>query len=303
MNKHDLTQYILRFKRERNICILSHNYQRNEIQEIADCLGDSLDLARKAMSTQAQKIIFCGVHFMAESAKILSPHKTILLPEITAGCPLADCATVEQVKAMRNKHPHAVFIAYINTSAAVKAECDCVCTSANALHIIEHFKDREIVYLPDKNLAAYAEKMLQRTIIKWPGQCYVHHFRITLPGVHGLIAKHPEALIMTHPEAPMEILEISDIITGTSGMIKNAATLDRKEFIVLTEIGLIERLRREFPDKHFYGLAEAVCGQMKTTTLQSVYESIIQNQYEIHVDEKIIHKARNALERMMEFTA
>ncbi len=297
-----LISKIEELKSKLNAVVLAHNYQRPEVQKIADFLGDSLVLAKKAMELDNPVIVFCGVHFMAESAKILSPDKKILLPEPEAGCPLADCASPEAVRKMRDKHPDALFIAYINTSAEVKAECDICVTSANAMNIIRHFPHREIVYLPDKNLARYAEKQLNREIIKWPGQCYVHDQLIQLDDVERLKAEHPEAVVMSHPETAMEILEISDVFTGTGGMLSYARSSGKNEFIVVTEQGLVDRMRREIPGKIFFHLPAAICGQMKLTTLRSLHESLRDMKTEITVDSNIASRAKKALDRMMELS-
>ncbi len=302
MEKQKLIHEINRLKVEKNAIILAHNYQRPEIQVIADYLGDSLELAKTAATLKTDTIIFCGVHFMAESAKILCPEKTVLLPELEAGCPLADCATADQVKKMRKKHPEAVFIAYINTSAAVKAECDVCCTSANAMKIIDHFKDREIVYLPDKNLAAYAEYIMKKPIIKWPGQCYVHDNLIQVEPVAELIKQFPDALVLAHPEAPMDVLDLADVVTGTSGMIRTAHESSLSDFILLTERGLADRMSREMPDKRFHALPGAICGQMKVTTLRSVFEALTEWKNAIEVDSVIAEKARKTLDRMLEMS-
>ncbi|MBN1879837.1 quinolinate synthase NadA [bacterium] len=304
MNRNDLTEQILHLKKERNALILVHNYQRPEVQAIADYLGDSLDLARRATQTDRSLIVFCGVHFMAESATLLSPEKIILLPVLDAGCPLADCATPEMVRAARLQHPEAVFIAYINTSAAVKAEVDVVCTSANALKIIGHYakEGRTICYLPDKNLAAFAEQKLGIKIITWPGQCYVHDRLITAEKVKILKHSHPDAVVVAHPEAPPEVLQLAEIVTGTAGMLKAVEHSRTSEWIVVTETGLIDRLHREYPNRRFYGIENAICSQMKLTTLISIRDALEKTQHRITVPEPVASKARQALNRMMELT-
>lgn len=302
MNRNELVQEIRRLKKEKNAAILVHNYQRSEIQEVADYLGDSLDLAKRATALQNPVIVFCGVHFMAESAAILNPHKTILLPEIDAGCPLADCASAEEVRAARKRHPEAVFIAYINTSAAVKAEVDVICTSANAMKIISHYKGREICYLPDKNLAGYVEKQLEIDIIKWPGQCYVHDRLITEDAVKTAIKANPEAMVLAHPEAPENVLKLAHVVTGTSGMINTVKVSNHKDFIIVTETGLTQRMAREFPSKNFIEIASAICSQMKLTTLQSLYEALKLHRHVITVPENTAAKARTALNRMLELS-
>lgn len=304
MNRTALIENIQRLKKEKNALILVHNYQRPEVQLIGDFLGDSLDLARQSAEAPNSLIVFCGVHFMAESAALLSPEKTILLPVLEAGCPLAQCATPEMVRAARKQHPEAVFVAYINTSAAVKAECDVVCTSANAVQIIRHYAEqkRTVCYLPDRNLADYAARQLGVSIIRWPGQCYVHDRLITADTVRQLKDEHPHAVVIAHPEASPAVLQLADMVTGTSGMLKAVARSDTPEWIVVTETGLIDRMKREFPGKNFYGVNGAVCSQMKLTTLQSVLDALTGIQHRITVPEPLASKARQALERMMELT-
>ena len=302
MDKAELRHRILELKEKHNAAILVHNYQRPEIQELADYLGDSLDLARRSRALDNPVIVFCGVHFMAESAAILSPEKKILLPSLDAGCPLADCATPEMVRKARAEHPDAVFIAYINTSAAVKAEVDVTCTSANAFTILEHYRNRKICYLPDKNLAAYAAMKLDLDIIKWPGQCYVHDKLITPELVAELKKKHPDAYIMAHPEAPMEVLELADLVTGTSGMVKIAGADEHHKFVVVTETGLTHRLQNEFQEKTFIEVPGAICSQMKITTLDALHDALKLQQHVISVPEDIAARARKALNRMLELT-
>lgn len=301
MNKSETVNEISKYKKKMNAVILAHNYQRPEIQEIADYLGDSLDLAKKASHLSCKTIVFCGVHFMAESAAILSPDKDVLLPVLEAGCPLADCATPEMILETRKRNPDAVIVAYINTSAAVKAEADVICTSANAMAILKHYCDQQkkICYLPDKNLAAYAEKQMGISIIKWPGQCYVHDTHITKDAVQSLKQKYPDAFVMAHPEAPLNVLELADAVIGTGGMIKLAGSSDHKSFIVATEKGLVYRLRKENPKKQFYEIENAICAQMKVTTLQSVLNALKNYQHKITLQEPIAARARKALNKML----
>ncbi|MBN1297404.1 quinolinate synthase NadA [bacterium] len=302
MDNHRIQHKILDLKKQHDAAILVHNYQRPEIQELADYLGDSLDLARRAMMLPQPVIVFCGVHFMAESAAILAPEKTILLPHPDAGCPLADCASPDRVRDARKQHPDAVFIAYINTSAAVKAEVDVVCTSANALRIIKRLSDREICYLPDKNLAAYAAEKLGIRMIPWPGQCYVHDHLIDLETVERLKEQNPGAVVMAHPEASPAVLKTADIVTGTSGMIREAISSRNSHFIVVTERGLVERMRREIPGKTFIPIPTAVCSQMKLTTLETVLDSLQYFQHVISVPGPVAVKARRSLDRMLELS-
>lgn len=297
-----LIEQINQYKKEKNAVLLVHNYQRPEVQAVADYLGDSLELAQLSRTLPHDTIVFCGVHFMAESSALLAPEKTVLLPVIEAGCPLADCATPEMVQDMRKRYPNAVFIAYINTSAAVKAESDVVCTSANALTIIKHFSDRQICYLPDKNLAAYASKQLGIDIISWPGQCLVHDKLITVDHLLELKKKYPEALVMAHPETPLNVLDHVDVIIGTGAMIKLAKSDKRSSFIVVTEAGLVHRLRNENPNKTFIEMERAICAQMKMTTLQSVRDALKYDQYKIKVPKDVAAGALKALEKMLELT-
>ncbi len=301
MKQEELVEKIKKLKKERNAVILAHNYQRPEIQEIADYLGDSFDLSLKAREVDSEVIVFCGVRFMAESAKILSPEKTILLPEKEASCPLADTASPDQLRELRKNHPEAMLITYINTTAEVKAESDICCTSANAVKIIKAFPNEKIAYIPDQNLARYAEKMLDRSILKWEGYCYVHHENITAADAKGLISKHPEAVVMAHPECPPDVLELCDYVTGTAGMVKIARQSEAAEFIVLTESGLADRLKRENPEKEFYVVRTAVCESMKLTTLQSLHESLRDMKHEITVPDEVRERALNSLNRMLEY--
>ncbi|OGL45436.1 MAG: quinolinate synthase [Candidatus Schekmanbacteria bacterium RBG_13_48_7] len=300
MTHEELAKAIIKLKKERNAIILAHSYQRPEVQDIADFQGDSLGLSQRAVAVKEDVIVFCGVHFMAESAAILSPQKTVLIPEYRAGCPLADMATPEQVLKMRERYPDAVVISYVNTSAAVKAESDCCCTSSNALKVIEHYKDKQIIYLPDQNLAKYAMKKLNRKIILWDGYCFVHHKKITREKVEELIEAHPGIPVIAHPECPPEILELADHITSTSGMIIYVKQSPESEFIVLTESGHKHRIKQEAPEKKCYFIEQAVCASMKLITLESVYNSLKNMQYLVTVTEDIRLRAKKALEKMLE---
>ncbi|MBN1550885.1 quinolinate synthase NadA [bacterium] len=297
-----LVEQIRKLKQERRAVLLVHNYQHSEVQDLADYLGDSLDLAIRATTLAEPVIVFCGVHFMAESAKLLCPSKTVLLPEHTAGCPLADCATGTQVREYREKYPDAVFVAYINTSAEVKAECDICVTSANALTILAKFPDKRIVYLPDKNLAAYAALKLKREIIVWPGQCYVHDSLITLKKIQSLRSQHPNAKLLAHPEAPLSVLSMADVVTGTSGMIKWVSESDDMEFIIATEVGLVSRMRKELPDRLFYEVPGAICSSMKLTTLHSIRDALQNMKNVITIPPAIAERAQKPLRRMLEMT-
>jgi quinolinate synthase len=301
MTDRELQEEILRLKKERDAVLLVHNYQRPEIQEIADHLGDSLALSMEAARARESVIVFCGVTFMAESAKILAPNKLVLIPELAATCQLADSADVESVRELKARHPDALVIGYINTYAPVKAEVDICCTSANALEIIRRHPERPIIYLPDHNLARYAEKLLGRELIKWPGTCYVHDDLIAVRQIRELKEQHPGARVVAHPECAMDVLELADDVLGTGGMVRLARESSYEEFIIATEIGLVARLRRENPTKRFHQVETAVCATMKITTLESVYNALLHLQNEVVVDPEIADRARDALQRMLEY--
>lgn len=290
---------ISELKKKRNAVILAHNYQRLEVQKIGDFIGDSLDLSRKASQTDADVIVFCGVLFMAESAKILSPAKTVLLPEMTAGCILADSADAWQLKKLKKEHPEAAVVSYINCYAEIKAHSDICCTSANALQVVESLPNEEIIMLPDKNLASYIEKQTKKKIIKWDGVCCVHD-RIGAEDVKKARKEHPNAVVIAHPECREEVLALADHIVGTTGMIKLAEQLKTGEMIIITEIGLIERLREEYPQKQFFTVEGGmICKDMKITTLDSVRNSLQNMEHQIEVEEEIRIKAFNALDKML----
>ncbi|MBN2054723.1 quinolinate synthase NadA [bacterium] len=300
MEREELVRQINRLKRDRDAIVLAHNYQLPEIQEIADYLGDSLDLARKVVSIRQKVVVFCGVIFMAESAKVLNPEKTILIPVQKASCGLANKITADQIRQLKMHHPEAAVVGYINTYAEVKGECDICCTSANAAEIVNSMPAGEIIFLPDRNLANYAELKSNRKLLKWPGYCYVHHRLIRRPQALALIKKHPGAVVLAHPECTPEVLSLADHVLGTGGMIRLVRESKQNEFIILTEVGLIDRMRREFPAKTFFRVEEAVCDAMKLTTLESVYESLLDMKYEIELAAEVAHGARRALEKMLE---
>lgn len=291
---------ILRLKKERNAVILAHNYQRGEIQAIADHRGDSLGLSRIAADTDADVIVFCGVHFMAETASILSPDKTVLLPNLHAGCPMADMITADQLRAMKREHPDAVVVTYVNSSAEVKAESDYCCTSANATAVVNSIEPgREIIFAPDKFLGAYTAKQTGRELILWQGYCPTHAC-ISPQEIKRISAEHPQAKVITHPECPPRVLELADEILSTSGMCRVAAEDDAREFIVATELGMLDRLRADNPSKTFYpATANAVCPNMKTIALDDLLWSLEDMQYEIKVPVDIAERASTAIQRMV----
>lgn len=253
----NIVEEIVRLKRRKNAIILVHNYQRPEIQEIADFLGDSLGLAREAAKTDARIIVFCGVRFMAETAKILSPERTVLLPVKEAGCPMADMITAEELRELKEKYPDAKVVSYVNTNADVKAESDVCCTSANAVKVVKNVEAERIIFTPDKNLASYCQRFVDKEIIPWNGYCYVHE-RITKKEV--LLAKKefPDALLLVHPECNPSVIDLSDEVLSTNGMVKFSKESDKERFLMGTEEGLIYRLKKENSEKEFYIALESI---------------------------------------------
>ncbi len=286
-------------KKSRNAIILAHNYQIEEIQDIADFVGDSLELSRKASQTNADVIVFCGVKFMAESAKILSPEKTVLLPVKNAGCPMADMVDVESLKKFKTKYPKAKVVTYVNSSAAVKAESYICCTSSNAIEIVESTPSRQIIFAPDKNLANYVSKYTDKEIIVWNGYCPTHD-SITVNDVEKIKNSYPKAKIAIHPECNIEVLKLADYVGSTAGILNYAKSVDSKTIVVGTEKGLIHRLKIENPGKEFIPLKDNfVCYNMKKTTLESIVEALEDMKFEIKIPENVQIKAKKALSRML----
>ncbi len=298
-----IEERIQALKRERGAIIIAHNYQPDEVQAIADFTGDSLELSRKAAELEEEIIVFCGVHFMAETAAILSPEKTILLPDRFAGCPMADMITADQLRARKAEHPDAVVICYVNSSAAVKAECDLCCTSSNAKAIVASVPaDKEIIFVPDTHLGHYVQEELGREMIIWDGYCPTHS-RIRDVDIQREKEEHPNAVVMAHPECPQSIRDMSDQLLSTGQMCIYAKESDNKEFIVATEMGLLYRLRNENPGKKFYAVSErALCPNMKKIDLEKVLWSLEDMQYRITVPEEIANKARRSIEAMLELS-
>lgn len=294
-----LIEQVLKLKKQKNAVILVHNYQIPDMYKIADFIGDSLELSKQAAKTSADIIVFCGVNFMAETAKILSPDKTVLLPTLKAGCSLADMATVKQLKELKEKHPNAAVVSYVNTSAEIKAMSDVCCTSMNAVKIVNSLPNEEIIFLPDKNLGKYVASKTNKKIILWEGHCAIHH-ELNAKMLNELKKQNPNAKIIAHPECQEDILSISDHICGTGGMAKFANSNDAKDFIVVTECGMTEKLREDAPGKNFKSFCN-ICPYMKATTLPMVIGSLTNNQNEITLPGDIIAKARKALDRMLEF--
>ena len=293
-----LKREILRLKREREAVILVHNYQRPEVQDIGDYLGDSLGLSQQAAETEAKVIVFCGVHFMAETAYILSPQKLVLLPDLRAGCPLADMITPEALKRLKAENPGVPVVAYVNTSAAVKAESDVCCTSANSVQIVESLDSRKVIFVPDENLGRYVAGKTNKQIISWKGKCPTHH-KIKKESVVTLKKKHPKAKFVAHPECRQDVLELADKICGTSGMVKYVQQDPSREFIIGTELGIIHRLQKENPSKRFYALEEAICPNMKLITLDKVYRSLMTLTPKVTVPEETRLRALKAVQKMI----
>ncbi len=296
-----IIEKIQHLKKQRNAVILAHNYQIGEVQDIADFTGDSLGLSIQAATTQAETIVFCGVQFMAETAKILSPQKTVLLPEKTAGCPMADMIDARLLGELKKKHPDALVVCYVNTTAEVKSLSDYCCTSSNALQLVESLPaDREIIFVPDRNLGGYIVERTGRQMILWPGYCLTHA-RITQADVAEARKKHPDAVVIAHPECSKEVRDCADELLSTGGMLKFAAESSRQSFIVVTEIGIIHTLKKQNPQKQFFPIADsAICKNMKKINLEKVLWSLEDMQYEITVAEDVRKRARAALDRMLE---
>ncbi|HEY3298853.1 MAG TPA: quinolinate synthase NadA [Armatimonadota bacterium] len=287
------------FRERRNAIILAHNYQLPEIQDAADFVGDSLELSRKAAETECETIVFCGVHFMAETAKILSPNKTVLIPDIKAGCPMSDMINVEQLREFKAQHPGLPVVAYVNTSAAVKAEVDVCCTSANAIKIVEAVDSDEILFVPDKCLADYVATHTNKKIIAYPGFCPTHH-RILPEEILKQKAAHPDALVIAHPECPRAVIELADEVASTSGMLRIVKESKAPEFIMATEMGMLHRLKKENPEKKFYSPSErTICPNMKKITLEKLAWALEDEQYKIELSKETMDKARGAIERMI----
>ncbi|MDD3374627.1 MAG: quinolinate synthase NadA [Candidatus Omnitrophica bacterium] len=300
---NDIVANIKKLKKERNAVILVHNYQLPEVQDIADFTGDSLGLSIEASKTSADVIVFCGVHFMAETAKILSPQKTVLIPDSSAGCPMADMITREQLQDLKKKHPKAKVICYVNTSAEVKAECDYCCTSANAVEMLEKAfdEDDEILFVPDKYLASYAASQTNRNVIIWQGYCPTHA-RILAEHIIDLKKLHLNAKVMVHPECSGPVIREADEVLSTSGMLRYAKESDAKEFIVGTEVEMVYPLSKENPNKIFYPVTElAVCPNMKKTTLEKVEISLRNMVYEVILSQEIIKGAKKPIDNMIKF--
>jgi quinolinate synthase len=294
-----IAEKITRLKSEKNAVVLAHNYQLPEIQDIADFVGDSLGLSLEAIRTDAAIIVFCGVHFMAETAKILNPDKKVLMPDSRAGCPMADMIDGRQLQGLKNLHPEAKVVCYINSTAEVKAISDICCTSGNAVEIVRSLGEEEIIFVPDQYLGSFIEEKLQRKMILWNGYCNVHT-RILPSSVLEAKNRYPRALVMTHPECPPVIRNLSDYVASTSKMLTFPGTTATKEFIVATELGILHQLQKKYPDKYFYPAeTKAICPNMKRTTLEKLLWCLQDEKEEMFVEEVIARNALSCIHRML----
>ena len=291
---------IAKLKQEHNAVILVHNYQLSEVQDIADFVGDSLGLSIAASKTDAKVIVFCGVHFMAETAAIISPEKKVILPDLHAGCPMAEMIDVSKLQKLKSEHPGVPVVCYVNTSAAVKAESDICCTSANAVSVVEALPDKEIIFIPDKFLGMYVQsKLPDKKIIFHPGYCPTHA-KILPEHIQKARGEHPGAIVLVHPECRTETINLADGAYSTEGMLKYVQGSEAKEFIIGTEIGILHRMRKENPQKSFYPVTEmAVCPNMKLCTLEKVLWALEEMPTEIKVPKVIADKARRTIEKML----
>lgn len=297
----NIIKRIKELKNKKNAVILAHNYQLPEIQDSADFVGDSLDLAQKATKVSSKYIVFCGVNFMAESAKILNPDKVVIHPVPDSRCPMADMVDVESLSWLQQEHPDAVTVAYVNTTADVKAASDICCTSSNAVKVIKSLDTKKIIFIPDKNLGLYVKRFIKdKEIILWPGICPTHHSRITKEDILNLKKEHPYAEIMVHPECQPDVIDIADYVYSTNGMVKHAKKSKNKEFIIGTEKELCYRLKKENPAKNFYPVKSAICPNMKKITIEKVLKSLISLEPRITLSNEIMEKAYKPLKRMMD---
>ncbi len=301
MNTIDtLADRIQKLKEEKDAVILAHNYQIDEVQDIADFVGDSLQLSIEASKVRSSIIVFCGVNFMAETAKILNPDKMVLLPDSNAGCPMADMITADQLRELKGQHPGAVVICYVNSTAEVKALSDICCTSSNAIKVVESVpEDKDIIFIPDKYLGSYVQEKTGRKMIFWNGYCPTH-IRINAKQIIELKKKHLDSEVIVHPENTPEVIEVADRVESTGGMLKYMKDSDNKSFIVGTEVGIIHRLKKENPDKEFIpAFTKAICPNMKLTNLEKILWSLEGEETKIEVPEDIAVRAKSAIDRMI----
>jgi len=296
----NLAKQVRGLKEDRKAVILAHNYQIPEVQDIAEFVGDSLGLARKASELQPEVILFCGVHFMAETAAILCPNSIVLMPDSNAGCPMANMINVRQLKNLKAKHPKAVVVCYVNSSAAVKAESDYCCTSSNASSVMEAIpEDREVIFVPDKYLGSWAARQTSRKVILWEGYCPTH-VRILPEHILAQKKKHPKALVLAHPECLTEVSEMADVVTSTSGMVRFCRESPAEEFIIATEIGILHQLKTNSPEKELYPATElADCPNMKLNNLEKMLWALEDMSPQVTVPEEIAERAKLAIDRMV----
>ena len=295
-----LVREILNLKRKRDAVILAHNYQIGEVQDIADYTGDSLGLSLQASKTRAQVILFCGVGFMAETAAIICPDKVVLMPDENAGCPMANMITVRQLREMKKRYPEARVVCYVNTTAAIKAESDICCTSANAVKVVSSIpKEIPIIFVPDKSLGDYVARQCGREMLLWNGYCPTHH-RILARHIIAMRREHPQAVVMVHPECTADVIELADQALSTGGMRRYARETDARELVVGTEVGLLHSLRKDNPQKTFYPASDmADCPNMKLNTLEKMLWALEDMVYQVRVPENIRVRASKAIERML----
>jgi len=307
MTDAELVSIINKLKKEKNALVLAHLYQPLSVQQVADFTGDSLMLAKKAKENNSDLIIFCGVHFMGESAKILSPEKKVVMPDINAGCPMAEMCEVEELRKIKAEHPDAMVVTYINSTAAVKAESDVIVTSSNALKIINHYKDKKIIFTPDRNLGAYCQERTGAEMILWDGFCCVHD-EMSVADVFIAKQEHPDCLLLMHPEAPMEVLELADFVGSTNQIIdfveNSLEEINSTVGVIIgTEVEIARLLQAKYPDKAIFALADhAVCRQMKMVDLAKVAYALDKEETAIAVDDSVREKALAALNKMLELS-
>jgi quinolinate synthase len=299
MDNWKIAEEIKRLKQERNAIILAHFYTRQEVRDIADFVADSLALCKAAVNSKAEVIVFAGVHFMAESASIISPEKIVLLPVPEAGCPMADMVSVKALRDVKDRNPSAAIVCYVNSSASVKAESDICCTSANAVNVVNSVENREIIFIPDRNLGAFVSLHTDKKIHLWPGFCHVHD-NISDENIKDLKKLHPDAELLAHPECRPEVLNLANRVLSTSGIVTEVGNSASREFIIGTETEIVQNLKRKYPDKNFYPASEKTyCYNMKKITLESILNSLQNMEYEINVPEHVRIKAKKALDKML----
>ena len=298
-----IIEKISELKKKHNAVILAHNYQRGEIQDVADFVGDSLGLSQQAARTDADLIVFCGVHFMAETAALLSPDKTVIMPDEHAGCPMASMITARELREKKKLYPNIRVVCYVNTTAAVKAESDICCTSSNAVKIVSSIpEDEEILFIPDKSLGAYVSSCLDREMIYWEGYCPTHH-RILAEQIAKMKSEHPEAEVVVHPECTPDVIALADHVASTTGILNYAKSSNSKEFVIGTEIGILHRMKKENPDKTFMPVTPlSDCPNMKLNTLEKLLWSLEDIQFVVTVPEEIAIEARKAIQRMLDLS-